>query len=80
LLDRLQEPLQQVIEDFSRSSERGHKEEALQLISNALPKLNLDFVLKILKELRVCEDETVRINASKMLNDIFDDSEGKKKY
>ena len=80
LLDRLQKPLQQVIEDLSKSEKRGNKEDALDLISNALPKLNLDFVLKILKELSRCEDKRARIKAAKMLNDIFDDSEGKKGY
>jgi HEAT repeat protein len=80
LLDRLQEPLQQVIEDFSRGGDVWYRyeEQALHLVSNALPKLNLDFVLKILKELSRCEDKTVRIKAAKMLNDIFDDSEAKK--
>ena len=77
LLNNLQKPLQQVIEDFSMSEE---KETALFLISNALPKLNRDFVSKILKELSECEHETVRIKAAKMLKDIFDDSEGKKEY
>ena len=76
LLDRLQEPLQQVIE-ISSQTELG-KEQALFLISNALPKINPDFVLKILNELSECEDETVRTEAEKMLKDIFDDSEGKK--
>jgi AAA+ superfamily predicted ATPase len=80
LLDRLQEPLQQVIEAYSKDEERRYKEQALHLISNALPKLNLDFVLKILKELCDCEDETVRIKAAKMLKDIFGDLEGKKEY
>ena len=75
MLDRLQKPLQQVIEDLSRSKARWFEEEALQLISNARPKLNRDFVLKILNELSECEDETVRIKASKMLKEIFDDSE-----
>jgi Mg/Co/Ni transporter MgtE len=75
LLGGLQKPLQQVIERLSRSKERL---QALQLISNALPKINQDFVLKILNELSKCEDETVRIKAQKMLKDIFDDSEGKK--
>jgi hypothetical protein len=78
LLDRLQKPLQQVIKDRLRSEDRWGKEEALFLISNALPKLNRDFVSKILKELSDCEEETVRIKVSEMLNDIFDDSEGKK--
>ena len=78
LLDRLQKPLQQVIENFSRSKDRWCKEQALQLISNARPKLNRDFVLKILNELSECEDEAVRIKASKMLEEIFDDSEAKK--
>jgi Mg/Co/Ni transporter MgtE len=77
LLDKLQKPLQQVIADFSRSEE---KETALFLITNALPKLNRDFVLNILKELSECEDETVRIRAAKMLKDIFDAPEGKKEY
>ncbi len=49
LLDRLQKPLQQVIGFLSRSEERWHKEQALNLISNALPKFNLDFILNILK-------------------------------
>ena len=80
LLDKLQKPLQQVIEDLSRSEERWYKEQALHMISNALPKFNRDFVLKILNELSKCEDETVRIKAAKMLNDIFDDSEGKKEH
>ncbi|MCK4735974.1 MAG: hypothetical protein KAT65_26200 [Methanophagales archaeon] len=80
LLDKLQEPLQQGIEDLSRPEELWHGggQQALQLISNALPKLNLDFVSKILNELSECEDETVRIKASKMLKDIFDAPEGKK--
>ena len=38
----------------------------------------MDFVSKILKELSECEHETVRIEAAKMLKDIFDDSEAKK--
>jgi hypothetical protein len=80
LLDRLQKPLQQVIEDLSKRKKRRHKEQALDLISNTFPKLNRDFVLKILNELSECEHETVRIKAAKMLNDIFGDSEGKKEY
>ena len=78
LLDRLQKPLQQVIECLSRSKSLYDKEEALRLISNALRKINPDFVLKILNELSKCEDETVRIKAAKMLKDIFDDSVAKK--
>jgi hypothetical protein len=79
LLDRL--PLQEQIEVFSRGrvTQQWHKEEALHLISNALPKLNRDFVLKILNELSECKHETVRIKAAKMLKDIFDDSKGGKK-
>ena len=81
MLDKLQEPLQQRIVDLSRPEVLWHGGgQALQLISNALPKLNLDFVLKILNELSKCEDETVRIKAAKMLKDIFDDSEGKKEH
>ena len=78
LLGNLQKPLQQVIEDLSRSEEREEKETALFLISNALSKINPDFVLKILNELSGCEDEAVRIKAAEMLKDIFDDSKGKK--
>ena len=78
LLDRLQKSLQQGIEGLSRSEEREDKERALHLISNALPKIDHDFVLKMLNELSGCEDETVRIKAAKMLKDIFDDSEAKK--
>ncbi|MGB7533054.1 MAG: hypothetical protein WA977_08805 [Halobacteriota archaeon] len=78
LLGNLQKPLQQVIEDLSRSEEREEKETALFLISNALPKINPDLVSKILKELSECVDETVRIEAKKMLKDISDDSKGKK--
>jgi hypothetical protein len=44
-----------------------------------LPKINPDFVLKILTELSECEDVTVRTEAEKMLKDIFGDSEGKKR-
>ena len=73
LLDKLQKPLQQVIEVYSKDEERIGKEQALHMISNALPKLNRDFVSKILKELSECEHETVRIKAAKMLKDIFDD-------
>jgi len=47
LLGMLQKPLQQVIEGLSKNKKRWGKEQALQLISNALPKLNRDFVLKI---------------------------------
>jgi hypothetical protein len=78
LLDRLQKPLELVIRCLSY--DKWSKEEALDLISNALPKLNRDFVLKILNELSKCEHETVRIIAAKMLNDIFCDSEAKKEY
>jgi hypothetical protein len=80
LLDRLQEPLQQVIEELSKSKERWDKKQALYLISNALPKINPDFVSKILNRLSKCEDETVRIEVAKMLKDIFDALEGKKEY
>jgi Mg/Co/Ni transporter MgtE len=80
LLDTLQKPLQQVIEVYSKAEERRYKEQALHMISNALSKLNLIFVSKILKELSECEDETVRIKALKMLKDIFDVPEGKKEY
>lgn len=79
LLDRLQEPLQQVIEYLSRHERRLYEEQALFLISNTLLKLNLNFVSKILNRLSKCEDETVRIEAVKMLKDISDDLEGKKK-
>ena len=80
LLDKLQKPLQQVIEDLlSRSKEQWEKEQTLQLISNALPKINQDFVLKILKELSECEEETVRIKVVEILKDILDDSEGEEK-
>jgi hypothetical protein len=79
LLDRLQKPLQQVIEYLSISV-HSDKELALRLISNALPKINPDFVLKILTELSEYEHETIRIKAAKMLNDIFGDSKGKKEY
>ena len=82
LLDRLQEPLQRVIEVLSLHEERWYEEQALQqalhLITNTLSKLSLDFVLKILNKLSDCEHETVRIKASKMLKDIFEDSEDKK--
>jgi Mg/Co/Ni transporter MgtE len=80
LLDRLQKPLQQVIEDLIKDEVWETKEDALDLISEALPKINSDFVLKILNELSECEDETVRIKAAKMLKDIFGDSEAKKEY
>jgi len=78
LLDKLQKPLQQVIEDLSSSVHKWDKEEALWLISNALPKINPDFVSKILNELSKCEYETVRTKAAKMRKDIFDGSKGKK--
>jgi hypothetical protein len=74
LLGILQKPLQQVIEGLSKNKKRWGKEQALYLISNALPKIDMDFVLKILNDLSNCEDETVRIKAAKMLKDIFDDS------
>jgi hypothetical protein len=80
LLDRLQKPLQQVIEDLIKDKVWEKKGAALDLISRALPKINSDFVLKILKELSRCEDESVRMRASKMLKDIFGDSENKKEY
>ena len=80
LLDRLQKPLQQVIEDLSKRKKRRHKEQALNLISNTFPKIDRYFALKILKELSECEDETVRIRAAKMLKDIFGDSMVKKDY
>ena len=78
LLDKLQKPLQQGIEDLLRGEMLFDKQIALNLISNALPKINRDFVLKILNELSECEDEAVRIKAAEMLKDIFDDSKGKK--
>jgi hypothetical protein len=71
---KLQKPLQQVIGDLSSSVHKWDKEEALRLISNALPKINPDFVSKILNELSKCEYETVRTKAAKMRKDIFDGS------
>jgi hypothetical protein len=79
LLDKLQKPLQQVIEARSKSEKQEDKEVALVLISNALSKINQDFALKFLKELSECEHESVKIEAAKMLKDSFDDSEGKKR-
>ncbi|RZB30964.1 MAG: hypothetical protein AEth_00918 [Candidatus Argoarchaeum ethanivorans] len=67
LLDKLQKPLQHVIEDLSNSHNHA-KEEALELISNALPKLDPDFALKILNELSESEYEPVRTKAEKMLD------------
>jgi hypothetical protein len=75
--DKLPEDIRDLLE-LDRLQNKGHKERALHLISNVLPKLNRDFVLKILNELSECEDETVRTEAAKMLKDIFDDSEAKK--
>jgi len=49
LLDKLQKPLQHVIKDLSNSHNQ-YKEEALELISNTRPKLDQNFVLKILRE------------------------------
>ena len=74
LLDKLQTPLQQVIENLSRSEEQRDQDEALRLISNALPKLNLYFILKILNGLCESNYETVRIEAAKLLKLVSDDS------
>ncbi|CAD6492292.1 MAG: hypothetical protein CHKLHMKO_00243 [Candidatus Argoarchaeum ethanivorans] len=67
ILDKLQKPLQHVIEDLSNSYNYD-KEGALELLSNTLPKLNHDFVLKILNELSESKYEPVRTKAEKMLD------------
>jgi len=75
LLDGLQKPLQQVIRTLSKS---GAGEQALHLVSHASPKIDLDFISKILNELSRCKNETVKIKAAQMLKVIFDDSKGNK--
>ena len=70
LLDILQKPLQDVIEDLSRKDCL----QALNLISKALPKINSDFASKILNEVSKREDETVRTEAVKLLKTISGDS------
>jgi len=78
LLDKLQKPLQQVIENLSSSEEQRDQEEALRLISNALPKLNLNFALKILNKLSESDYEKVRTEAAKLLKTISDGLNGDK--
>jgi len=73
LLDHLQKPLQQVIRDTS--VEDGLL--ALHLISNALPKVEQDFALKILNRLRKSDDERVRTGASKWLSKIAEEGDEK---
>jgi hypothetical protein len=70
LLDRLQKPLQQVIKDLSRKD----CPVALRLISNALPKIDQDFALKVLNEFSKSEDEEVRTEAVKLLKTMMEDA------
>lgn len=67
LLDRLQEPLQKVIRDLYLKEEKGSKKEILELISNAWPKINRDFILEILNELKNDKDKKVREEAIRLL-------------
>ena len=72
LLDRLQNPLQQVIEDLTRKNCL----QALDFISKTFSTIDSDFASKILNELSESGDETVRTEASKLLKTISDDSDG----
>jgi len=74
LLDRLQNPLQQAVEDLSKSEEWWGGESALHLIANVLPQINSDFALKVLNKLSKSENEKVRVEALKLMKTVIEDA------
>ncbi len=73
LLDKLQEPLQQIIQELSTGNNKENKNEALHLISNTWPKMNSGFVSEVLNKLISDKDKTVREEAQGLLKTILSD-------
>ena len=74
MADKLRKPLQQIIEDSSRSKKWWDKIAALRLISNIWPKLNSDFLSNTLNELSKCKNREIRMKAAELLKTISIDS------
>jgi hypothetical protein len=70
LLDKLQEPLQRVILDLSKSSSSQHNKDALYLISNAWVKISPDFLLKVLNILSKNKERKIRVEAIRMIKNL----------